>query len=149
MITLNFSTSSGDGADLGCDAGRGEDGFQVGARDLEGAEAVVEHSELETHPRQVRIDQQHALQRRDRAFIVAGLGGDRGELEQHLEIGRALQHLLEGSVVLALLVGRGLDRSLGRRGHGHQYPNRQRTGEELEAKNQPCLLAKQQRARRV
>src|SRR5262249_33452935 len=76
----------------------------IGARNLVGLEAVVEHAELEPYPWQVRVDQQHALQRRDGAFEVAGLGGDGGEPEEHIEVGRLLQRLLEGRVVLAFAV---------------------------------------------
>src|SRR5471030_2263202 len=71
-----------------------------------GAETIVEDAELEAHARQIWIDQQHALERGDGAFEVAGLARDRRKLEQHVEIGRLRQHLLEGGIVLALDIAR-------------------------------------------
>ena len=76
--------------------------FEVGSRDFVGAQAVVEHAELQTHARQIGIDQQHALERRNGAFQVVVLAGERGEGEENVEVGRLLHHLLKGRVVARL-----------------------------------------------
>jgi hypothetical protein len=51
----------------------GERLVEVVARHVIGADLVVEHAELELEPRRVRRIDQHALERRDGALIVASL----------------------------------------------------------------------------
>jgi hypothetical protein len=51
----------------------GERLLEVVARHVIGADLVVEHAELELEPRRVRRIDQHALERRDGALIVASL----------------------------------------------------------------------------
>ena len=88
----------GAAAHVGRQVGRFQRTLEVGARHFEGAEPVIEHAELEAHARQVGVDQEHALQCRDRPFEVAGLGRDGRELEQHVEIGGLLQHSRSSSL---------------------------------------------------
>ena len=64
-----------------------------------------EHAQFEPHPRQVGINQQHAFERRDRAFEVARLCRQADKTEQHIEIGRLAQRFLESGVVLLLQFG--------------------------------------------
>ena len=83
-----------------------ERALEIGSRHFVGTETVIEDAQLEAHARQIAIDQQHALERRDRAFEIAGLARQRRELEQHIEVGRLCQHLLEGGVVLTVDIAR-------------------------------------------
>jgi len=69
--------------------------------DFVGTQAIVEDAQFEAHARQIRIDQQHALQRRDGALEIARLAGQRRKLEQNVEVGGLEQHFLERRIVLA------------------------------------------------
>ena len=71
---------------------------EVPASDHVGAEAEVEHPELELHAREIGLEKEHALERCDRTFEVAGPGREGGEMERLLEIGRIVHHRVEGGV---------------------------------------------------
>jgi hypothetical protein len=96
----------GTAAHLGGKIGRLESTLEIGPRHFVGTETVIEDAQLQAHARYIAVDQQHALERRDRAFEIAGLACQRRELEQHIEIGRLRQHPLEGGVILALEIAR-------------------------------------------
>ena len=62
--------------------------FEIGARDFKRTHAEIQRGEFELNARQVRVEQQHALERRDRRLIVAELGRDIGIGERGVEIAR-------------------------------------------------------------
>ena len=74
--------------------------LEIAAREIPRAELEVQHAELELHPRQVRVEEQHALERADRGFIVAARCGLLGELEADFQVRGILEHLLEQRIVV-------------------------------------------------
>ena len=94
---------------LGRDARIGGDLREIAAGDVVGAEAVIEHAELELDARRVRRVDKHALEGGDGALVVAGRGGQLGVFEGEIEIVGTRQHLLEQDLAarLGLLVRSG------------------------------------------
>src|SRR5205085_532761 len=65
--------------DVGRGLPRGARGLEIHACGIDGAQAVIEHAELELDVGLIAVDQQQPLERGDRALHVAHLDGKLGE----------------------------------------------------------------------
>src|SRR4029079_907631 len=55
-------------------------------------EAVIENAKLKLQARSVGREDEHALERGDRRFVIADLRGERGIFKSDVEIARVLKH---------------------------------------------------------
>ncbi len=79
--------------------------LEIGASDFERPHAEIKRADLELNPRQVRVEQQHALERGDCRLVIAQLGRDIGIGEGRIEVARIAQHFLEQRCLLRLQLG--------------------------------------------
>ena len=113
------------GLHFGLNVGRhirsGENGLEIVARHLIGAQMKIKHAELELHPGKIWVVVEHALERADRRLVVAKFGLEFGVAETGVEIVRLDQEALEQEISRDAFVrvshGRGLSLGGGRRAH--------------------------------
>ena len=94
---------------LGRDRGRhvriGKHGREIAPRHVIAADLVIEDAELELDARRVGRVDEHALERRDGAFVVADLRGKLRITVSEIEIVRTGDHLPEQRLALRIDVG--------------------------------------------
>src|SRR5215469_12459837 len=91
--------------DRGGHARIGNDGLEVGLSDSIGTDMKIQLAKLELNARQIRVQEQHPLQRTDRRLVVPQPGRNGSKAEHEVEICWTLQHLREKLVILRLQLG--------------------------------------------
>ncbi len=90
----------------------GDRGGKIAARHFVGTQPEIQHAEFELHPRQARVEEQHALQGADCGFVIAEFRFDLRIAEGGVEIVRPQQRPLEQDIGFNLEVRIGRGRAL-------------------------------------